>query len=308
MKLYAISDLHVEQPLNRQWIDALPSRARAQDVLLVAGDVGCRCDQVMRALDTLRSRYARVVFVPGNHELWHGDGERMDGVERLERLLERCRAIGVDTGPVRIGNARGAAWVVPLHAWYAGAGERETSLWTPDHEGEPWPRWRESLLVRWPAEVGDRPARWMLSRNAAWQSIRFDAPVITFSHFLPRRELMRSANLGAGALRLPDPVRRRAARFSLIAGCSALDGQVRGLGARLHVYGHQHRNRRRWLEGVEYRSCCLGHPHERAGGQTADTVPGPVPLWCSERGFLDPPLASLLARWARGPGRLPRAA
>src|SRR5699024_10589620 len=47
----------------------------------------------------LRERFARVVWVPGNHELWTTprDPEQARGQGRYEELVRRCREIGVDT-------------------------------------------------------------------------------------------------------------------------------------------------------------------------------------------------------------------
>jgi len=53
-----------------------------------------------------------------------------------------------------------------------------------------------------------------------------------------------------------------------------LDEQIRKLGSRLHVYGHQHRNRRRLYDGVWYVSNCLGYPEERRGRVIQD--PGEI--------------------------------
>jgi hypothetical protein len=53
--------------------------------------------------------------------------------------------------------------------------------------------------------------------------------------------------------------------FSTVAGSTLIDRQIRQLGSRVHVYGHQHRNRRRCYDGVWYLSNCLGYPEERRG-------------------------------------------
>ena len=40
------------------------------DWLIVAGDVAERVDDIRWSLDLLRRRFAKVIWVPGNHELW----------------------------------------------------------------------------------------------------------------------------------------------------------------------------------------------------------------------------------------------
>ncbi len=75
-KLLAISDLHVGYQENRQIVAELAPHGE-HDWLLVAGDVGDVYADVEWALRQLAGRFARVVWVPGNHELstatedWH---------------------------------------------------------------------------------------------------------------------------------------------------------------------------------------------------------------------------------------------
>src|SRR5699024_6377566 len=54
---------------------------------------------VVDTLARLRERFARVVWVPGNHELWttHRDPVQLRGQWRYDELVRRCREIGVDT-------------------------------------------------------------------------------------------------------------------------------------------------------------------------------------------------------------------
>jgi 3',5'-cyclic AMP phosphodiesterase CpdA len=96
--LLAVSDLHVAYEKNRE-IAATLCPADEGDWLIVAGDVAELFADVERTLRDLRSRFARVVWVPGNHELWThpGDPVRLRGVRRYEALVQMCREIGVDT-------------------------------------------------------------------------------------------------------------------------------------------------------------------------------------------------------------------
>ncbi|MCB0127306.1 MAG: metallophosphoesterase, partial [Caldilineaceae bacterium] len=68
MNLYAISDLHLGYSVNRQALAQLP--AYPNDWLIVAGDVGETEAQFVDALQLLTSRFAQVLWVPGNHDLW----------------------------------------------------------------------------------------------------------------------------------------------------------------------------------------------------------------------------------------------
>jgi 3',5'-cyclic AMP phosphodiesterase CpdA len=68
-RLLAVSDLHVRYPENRAIVEDLRPGSDG-DWLIVAGDVAERIDDVVGTLALLRDRFATVVWVPGNHELW----------------------------------------------------------------------------------------------------------------------------------------------------------------------------------------------------------------------------------------------
>src|SRR6201996_5641558 len=97
-RLLAISDLHVGYPDNRAYADAL-APGDPDDWLIVAGDVGEIFADVGFVLASLANRFARVIWVPGNHELWTlpSDPVALRGVARYEALVKVCRRFGVLT-------------------------------------------------------------------------------------------------------------------------------------------------------------------------------------------------------------------
>jgi 3',5'-cyclic AMP phosphodiesterase CpdA len=127
--LAAVSDLHVSYDDNREIVESLQPET-PEDWLLVAGDVGERVADVEWALSLLRERFAQVVWVPGNHELWTipDDPVKLRGVERYEALVEACRRIDVltpeDPYPTWEGTA-GQVTIVPLFLGY-------DYTWRPD--------------------------------------------------------------------------------------------------------------------------------------------------------------------------------
>src|SRR5690606_3410881 len=68
VKLLAISDLHVSHRSNREALALLAPHP--DDWLIVAGDVSERVEHLRATLDLLTDRFARVFWVPGNHDLW----------------------------------------------------------------------------------------------------------------------------------------------------------------------------------------------------------------------------------------------
>src|SRR5450756_651139 len=97
-RLLAISDLHVGYPENRAHADSL-APADPGDWLIVAGDVGEVFADISFVLASLASRFARVIWTPGNHELWTlpSDPVGLRGLPRYEALVGVCRRFGVLT-------------------------------------------------------------------------------------------------------------------------------------------------------------------------------------------------------------------
>ncbi|MDX2730519.1 MULTISPECIES: metallophosphoesterase family protein [unclassified Streptomyces] len=136
--LLAVSDLHVAYADNRDIFSSLRPGTDA-DWLIVAGDVGEKVADVERALALLSERFAQVVWVPGNHELWThpSDPVQLRGEARYLHLVDLCRSLGVltpeDPYPVWE-DADGPVTVAPLFLLYdytfraPGATTRDESL------------------------------------------------------------------------------------------------------------------------------------------------------------------------------------
>ncbi|MFE5792307.1 metallophosphoesterase family protein [Streptomyces sp. NPDC056503] len=122
-RLLAVSDLHIAYPENRAILEERILPTSPDDWLLVAGDVGETAADIEWALGLLRDRFAQVVWVPGNHELWtpRDDAVQLRGDERYRHLVEVCRRLGVltpeDPYPVWTG-AGGPVVVAPLFVLY----------------------------------------------------------------------------------------------------------------------------------------------------------------------------------------------
>src|SRR5215212_536556 len=117
MKLWAISDQHVGFPANRRLVEALPGSPG--DWLVLAGDVCESVEDLDFVMRTLRPRFERLVWVPGNHELWTLPGAAR-GVAKYEQCVEVCRAHGVLTPeePYEVFPGAGGHLVVPLFTLY----------------------------------------------------------------------------------------------------------------------------------------------------------------------------------------------
>jgi hypothetical protein len=279
----ALSDIHADISANMAWLDALASTDSADAALIVAGDVSDSLDTLWQALSCLCRKFAQVFFVPGNHELWVRRQPGTDSLAKFWQIVQLCDALGVHTRPARVGgsNDSGGVWVVPLFSWYVKPEEGPGSLFVPkEGENPTLQMWSDNYFIRWPPSAADMTiADYFLRLNEKYLTAPYDAPVISFSHFLPRTELIFStpAERAAAGMALTDPYPRF--NFSRVAGCAGIETQLRRLGAAVHVYGHQHRNRDRVIEGVRYVSHCLGYPREQKHRHRHGQVDGPALIW-----------------------------
>jgi predicted phosphodiesterase len=240
MRIFAISDLHTDFKPNWALVEGLSERLYRNDALIVAGDIADNLERIRSTLGTLRSKFARVFYTPGNHELWVR-GEGFNSVEKLLRILWLCRDLGVETAPARVGGR----WVVPLFSWYTPELARAEEI-----DDEELLAWADFQFCKWPADVGEL-SDYFLKMNES--NIRgYDGPVVSFSHFLPRRDL------------LPPLKYLRFRGLPKVAGSPALDRQIRRLGSAVHVFGHSHINCDKVIDKVRYVQNALSYPRERS--------------------------------------------
>lgn len=294
-RIFAISDLHVDFPENLRYMLSLSNHDYVDDTLIIAGDVCDSLSRLEQLLVSLQQKFSQLTYVPGNHELWVRDEGAVDSLEKFNAIVSLCQRLGVNTEPFRVGQGQRAVWLVPLYSWYRTAeADRHSLLITK--EGEDWENsyWMDNYYCRWPDRLvpdSGAIADYFLSLNNEAVARSYDAPVLSFSHFLPRKELIfdapevaeRFCKEGAVIPRYSsDPA--PTFNFTRVAGCSKLDEQISQLGAVMHVYGHQHHQRNRSIAGITYVSNCLGYARERSrlGGYVA-----PKLLW-SDGVFLEP--------------------
>lgn len=95
--LWAVSDLHINAPGNREAVAQHVVATNPQDWLIVAGDVAENPDTVLGALRGLTERFDTVIWAPGNHELYSRASDEKKGKDKYNYLVNGCRKIGVLT-------------------------------------------------------------------------------------------------------------------------------------------------------------------------------------------------------------------
>lgn len=252
----ALSDLHVAFPENRQIIGELRPESDG-DWLLLAGDVGELTADIEWALRTLCDRFAKVIWVPGNHELWtHGnDPVQLRGEERYQYLVKMCRSLGVvtpeDPYPVWEGPG-GPATIVPLFLLYDysfrpdGALNKDQGLAIAYESGIVCSD--EAMLP--PDPYPSREA-WCWARIEATERrlVELDPrrPVVFVNHYPLIREPTR-------VLRYP--------QFAQWCGTTRTSDWHMRFNAAVVVYGHLHIPRVTWHDGVKFIEVSIGYPRE----------------------------------------------
>ncbi|WVZ15756.1 hypothetical protein V8G54_013322 [Vigna mungo] len=126
VSVFVVSDLHTDYAENLKWVECLSNVKHRNDVLLVAGDVAETYSKFVLTMSLLKERFEHVFYVPGNHDLWcRRDGQNyVDSLEKLSKLLDACKRIGVETNPKVIDEVG----IVPLFSWYHESFDKEKDI------------------------------------------------------------------------------------------------------------------------------------------------------------------------------------
>lgn len=236
MRILAISDLHTDFKHNKQLIEELSDHLYQDDILIVAGDIAHQIALIKETLSLLRSKFSQVFFVPGNHDLWILN-KNYNSIEKLMTLLKLCDSLDIQVRPAKINHL----WIVPLFSWYNAEFAGQLQIDTSELEG-----WMDFYLCKWPA--GIEPIDKYFAQLNQPHLKAYDGPVISFSHFLPRLEL------------LPPPNRLRFKALSKVAGSRHLEAQIRQLNSVIHLFGHSHINWDQVIDGTRYVQNALSRP------------------------------------------------
>lgn len=283
MRIFALSDLHIDNRVNLLWTELLSPEDYVNDTLIVAGDISDDLEQLKKVLSSLRNKFKELFFIPGNHELWVRKNGFDNSIEKFYSILKLCNSLDIKISSQKAGEgSENPVWIVPLHAWYVKPEEGDDSLFLPkEGEDASLSMWRDNEWIKWPDfNYYPTAADFFLEKNRISIQRKYDAPVITYSHFLPRRELMFPDKWNPALMKKYD--RYPAFNFSRVAGTVCLDEQIRQISSAIHIYGHQHRNRDRIIDGVRYVSFCLGYPNERKHQLIRDVEKGPKLIWDTE--------------------------
>ena len=254
MRLWALSDLHLSHRTNWEALDGIP--ACPDDWLILAGDVCEGARLLDRCFRTLSGKFRKIVWTPGNHELWTlpsaSDGLR--GVALYRHLIEIARSHGVltpeDPYPV-FPHSAGPVVIAPLFLLY-------DYSFRPRHvPADQVLRWAATTntvcadeFLLHPDPYPDR-ASWCASRcqeaEARLASCPAELPKVLINHFPLEEELA---------------VLPRVPRFTPWCGTRLTRGWHRRFNACAVIYGHLHIRGLHWLDGVPFQEVSLGYPNQ----------------------------------------------
>jgi len=239
MRVFALSDIHIDYDVNAKWVANLSGAEYQDDVLILAGDVTDTRRLLDWCLSALAKRFKKVLFTPGNHDLWVIREDReMNSFQKFDDVRAVVESSGASTQAF---HEEGVS-IIPLLSWY------DYSFGEPSEELRAM--WMDYRACRWPSGYTEEDVAAHFAAFNDKQVGVAGATVITYSHFLPRIDLMPEFIPSAHKLLYP------------ILGSTRLERQLRRLNSSIHVYGHSHVNRHVIIDGVSYINNAFGYPNE----------------------------------------------
>jgi 3',5'-cyclic AMP phosphodiesterase CpdA len=249
LRLLAVSDLHVGQLDNRRFVQEIaPAK---DDWLILGGDLGESEADLRFVLETLAPRFARLVWVPGNHELWTVEQGGLRGEARYRRFVEVCRSFDALTpeDPYEQWPGEGPPLVVaPLFLLY------DYSFRPDDVPADQALAWAAEKNLVCTDEIllhpDPHPTRtaWCMARCDATErrlaAIPETVGTILVNHFPLRRE-------HAYLPFVP--------RFSIWCGTRRTEDWHVRYRAKAVVFGHLHIRQQRVVDGVIFHEVSLGY-------------------------------------------------
>lgn len=238
MRIFALSDIHVDYDVNLLWVQSLSTADYQDDVLVLAGDVTDSVPLLEKTLRLFVARFRQVLFVPGNHDLWVRRDKFAHSIEKFEFVNALAKDLGVATQAMNFGRVA----ILPLLSWY------DYSFGQPSAELRDI--WVDFRACAWPPGFDDAAVTGYFDRlNDSVQPLAANT-TITFSHFLPRIDLM------------PEYIPSKHHVLYPVFGSYTIERQLRRLQSDIHVFGHSHLNQQQKIAGVRYVNNAFGYPRE----------------------------------------------
>ena len=240
MKVFAISDIHVDFEENFRWFSNLSCFDYQNDILILAGDITHIIPLFEKTLKNLRDRFLEVLFIPGNHDLWVQRSHVKHSLEKLQLIKAITSNCGIRMEPLHLPSLS----IIPLFGWY------DYSFNQPSQEI--FNTWADYVACKWPKNYDEKKITlYFIAMNEPFITPNNAGQfIISFSHFLPRIDLM------------PSYIPYEKRNIYPVLGTALLEKQIRQLGSKIHIYGHSHVNNQVIKNDILYINNAFGYPYE----------------------------------------------
>ncbi|HEX9061254.1 MAG TPA: metallophosphoesterase, partial [Clostridia bacterium] len=238
MRVFAVSDIHLDYKENFEWFNNISYSEYKDDLLILAGDISDKISTIENAFNCLSKKFRLTMYVPGNHDLWVLNQNFKDSIDKFVLVRKLAKEYGVMTEPFHMENLH----IIPLYGWY------DYSFGSP--APDLFEKWADYFTCKWPFENEAEITEYFLDINEDYFNYNKKGTVITFSHFVPRIDVMPSFI----------PLEKR--EIYPVLGSHRIEDHIRRIGSNIHIYGHSHVNRKVQIDDILYINNAFGYPYE----------------------------------------------
>ena len=263
MKLLAISDLHLRYEKNKEFI--LGISEHKTDWLILGGDIGEGIAELKFAFENLKHKFAKLIWVPGNHELWTTpeDSNGLKGEKKYQELVEFCRSYDVITPEDEYVKAKFGEHeylIVPSFLLYdysfrpVGLPLQDTIQWALEGEiasaderylhADPFPS-----VIEWCHSRIEHTKKRL-------EGISPDLPIVFINHYPLRRDLVRL---------------HKVPRYAPWCGTVLTEEWHKKFNFSVVVSGHLHMRATDWIDGVRFEEVSVGYPRQHNSDLISDS-------------------------------------
>lgn len=238
MRIWTVSDLHIDYPDNAQFVEQIAVGPYLNDLLIIPGDITHDFSLLQHYLKHLSTCFHKVLFIPGNHDLWIHKRDFDHSIQKFEAIQSFCHSEGIT-----FAFQNEQIEIRPFYSWY------DFSFGIPNPQIQR--AWRDFKRCTWPFEFQEINP-YFTDMNKPWLTERGtdDKIRISYSHFLPFAEL------------IPHDVPKLVRSLLPVMGSDTLGEQIMKYNPNLHIYGHSHLNRIVFVNGIRCLNNAYAYPKE----------------------------------------------
>ncbi len=248
MKVAMISDIHVDVNSSYDVVGSLVQclKKHKPQLLVLAGDISGNIETTLSTVEAIESRSGvRVLFVPGNHDLWSGDFALAPTEEIYSRFCGDSHCLC--GRPFTIGNTV----VIGDIGWY------DYSFGSPNYSRDEFSLmknkgrvWQDLLKNQWTADNIARNDFFLHRLEKQMMMQQRDKHFLMVTHMVPIREMT-----------VPND-REDWGYFNAFLGSEELGILYKRYPVRYALFGHVHYRQSIDRDNIHWSCRCLGYHHE----------------------------------------------